>query len=68
MQICQRLKELRKEKEFSQKAVAEVLGIIYQQYARYENGERELPIRHAVTLARFYGVTLDYLVGLTDER
>ena len=68
MQICQRLKELRKEKGFSQKIIAEALGIIYQQYARYENGEREIPIRHAITLAQFYSVSLDYLAGLTNER
>ena len=68
MQICQRLKELRLEKELSQEATAEILGVLRQQYARYENGTNEIPIRHAVTLARFYGVTLDYLVGLTDER
>ena len=68
MQICQRLKELRREKSFSQKVVAEALGVVYQQYARYENGNNEIPLHHAVTLAKFYGVTLDYLVGLSDVR
>lgn len=68
VQVCQRMKELRKEKGLSQKKIADVLGVLYQQYARYENGEREIPLHHAVTLAKFYGVSLDYLVGMTDER
>ena len=68
MQICQRLKELRKEKGFSQTVVANALGVVYQQYARYENGENEIPLHHAVTLAQFYGVSLDYLAGLSNVR
>lgn len=68
MQVYQRLKELRLEKELSQKAVAEALGMVYQQYARYENGTNEIPFRHVITLAKFYGVSLDYLAGLSDQR
>ena len=68
MQVCQRLKELRKEKGFSQKSVTETLGLVYQQYQKYENGTNEIPVKHLVTLAKFYGVSLDYLVGMTDER
>ncbi len=36
-------------------------------YSKYERGERELPLRLAVRLAEYYGVSIDYLVGLTDE-
>ena len=36
--------------------------------SKYERGERELPLRLAVRLAEFYGVSVDYLVGLTDEQ
>ncbi len=68
MQICQRLKELRTEKGLSQGAVAEILEMVYQQYQKYENGTNEIPLHHAVTLAKFYGVTLDYLAGLSDVR
>ena len=68
MQISQRLKLLRVEKGLSQKSVAENIGLLYQQYARYENGINEIPVKHLITLAKFYGVSLDYLVGMTDER
>lgn len=68
VQICQKIKELRKEKGLSQKEVAEKLGTVQRQYIRYENGERELPLHHFIALAKFYGVTLDYLAGISDER
>ena len=68
MQVYQRLKELRIEKGASQTVIAETLGVLRQQYARYENGEREIPLHHAVTLAQFYGVSLDYLAGLSNVR
>ena len=68
MQFSQRIKTIRLEKGLSQKVVADALGMVYQQYARYENGEREIPLRHFVTLAKFYGVSLDYLAGLSDQR
>ena len=63
-----RLLEMRKEKKLSQTEVAKALGIIQQQYARYEGGANEIPLRYFIALAQFYGVSLDYLAGLTDER
>jgi len=36
-------------------------------YSKYEREDRELPLRLAIMLAEFYGVSIDYLVGLTDE-
>lgn len=36
-------------------------------YSKYERGERELPLRYFIALAKFYGVTLDYLAGLTKR-
>ena len=66
MHFYQRLKDLREDADRSQTDIAEVLGMKYQQYARYESGEREIPLHHFITLARFYNVSLDYLAGLID--
>ena len=66
MHFYQRLKDLREDADKSQTQIADVLGMKYQQYARYENGEREIPLHHFVTLARYYNVSLDYLAGLID--
>lgn len=61
-----RLLELREYHDLSQKEISAILNTTQAQYARYETGERELPMHHFITLAKFYNVTLDYLAGLTD--
>lgn len=64
----QRLKDLREDADLSQKHIAEVLDITIQQYSLYERGDREIPFHHAITLAKFYKVSLDYIAGLTNRR
>lgn len=66
--LLRRLAELRKEKGLSQAKVAAVLDIPQQQYCRYENGQNEIPVRHVITLCRFYGISADWLLGLTDQK
>ena len=67
MQVCQRLREIRKARGLSQADVAEALQIVRPQYVRYEKGERQMPLNYFIALAGFYGVTLDYLAGLSDD-
>ena len=62
-----RIRDLREDKDLKQYAVAGYLMCDQSLYSKYERGERELPLRLAVQLAEFYGVSVDYLVGLTDE-
>lgn len=62
-----RIRELRESAGKSQAEVAELLKISRQHYALYEKGNRTLPIFHFVTLADYYGVTLDYLAGRSDS-
>ena len=62
-----RLKDLREDHDLSQQAVADYLGMKQPQYSRYERGKRSLPLRHLVTLAEYYHVSTDYLLGLTDH-
>ena len=64
----ERLKEIREDKDLYQKDIAKVLNISQVQYSRYESGLRLIPINHLEKLARFYNTSIDYLVGLTDER
>lgn len=68
MHYYARLKDLREDADMVQKQVAEVLGITTQQYSLYERGDREIPLHHAITLAKFYRVSLDYLAGLTNRK
>lgn len=66
MQFYQRLRDLREDNDKSQAEIAEILGMQQTQYSRYERGDRELPMHHFVTLAKFYNVSLDYLAGLVQ--
>ncbi|MBR4053561.1 MAG: helix-turn-helix transcriptional regulator [Clostridia bacterium] len=59
-----RMRDLREDHDLTQQQVAEVLGTSQTMYARYERGANELPIRHLVTLCRFYDVSADYFLDL----
>ena len=63
-----RLKELRKAKKMSQKHISSSIGVSNTQYQRYEYGEQEPTLKILVSLADFFDVSLDYLVGRTDTK
>lgn len=67
MWLYPNLRIIREEHHLTQKQVAEILGTIQVQYNKYENGVQELPAHHFVTLAKFYHVTADYLLGLAEN-
>ena len=50
----------------NQADVAKILNISQQYYQCYESGKNELPLRHCITLAQFYNVSIDYIVGITS--
>ncbi len=61
--VIERFRELREDHDCTQSEIAAVLGISQQHYSKYESGEYELPLRHFITLANYYGVSADYLIG-----
>ena len=63
-----RIRDLREDHDKTQQQIAEVLGTSQTMYARYERGANELPIRHLITLCRFYNVDSDYILGLTESQ
>jgi transcriptional regulator with XRE-family HTH domain len=63
-----RIRDLREDRDLSQEKIAKLLMCDQSLYSKYERGEREMPLRLAVQLAEYYGVSIDYLVGLTDEQ
>lgn len=65
--FTERLKELRTAKKLSQKGVSEGVGIAYRNYQHYEYGEREPSMGKLIDLANFFDVSIDYLVGRTDN-
>lgn len=63
----ERLKELRTTKGMTLKQMAESLGMVQRNYQRYETGEVDPPLSKVVALADFFDVSLDYLVGRSDD-
>lgn len=63
-----RLKEIREDRDLLQKDVAAHLKIKQQQYSEYELGKRLIPIYYLSELSDFYDVSIDYLLGKTDEK
>ena len=61
------LRGLREDNDLTQTQIAEVLGTSQTMYARYERGANELPLRHLVTLCRFYNVSADYLLNTNPD-
>ena len=62
-----RLRDLREDHDKTQQDIADILGTSQTMYARYERGANELPLRHLLTLAEYYGVSTDYLLGRSDK-
>ena len=63
-----RLKELREDNDLKQENIAGLLNMKQPQYARYETGKRDIPLDCLISLAKFYKTSVDYILGLTDER
>lgn len=68
MIIYPRLRDLREDKDLNQTEIAKLLGTSQTQYSRWERGAQEIPLHHAIALAKFYKVSLDYLTGLTNRK
>ena len=58
---------MRSTKNLTQKQMADFLEITERQYRRYEATEADIPMTKAITLADYFNVSLDYLVGRTDD-
>lgn len=63
-----RLRDLREGADRTQQDIADYLGTSQTMYARYEREANELPVRHLIALAKYYNVTTDYILGLSDKK
>ena len=63
-----RLKDLREDADLTQAVLADYLHIKQNTYSQYENGQRQIPIDFLILLAEYYQTSIDYIVGLTEER
>ena len=67
-EMSSRLKELRKEKQLKQREMAALLECTERHYQKIEYGEINLPSLDVIFLANYFGVSTDYLLGLSDHR
>jgi len=63
-----RMRNLREDRDLTQKAVGMVINKSQQGYSHIEDGRAELKIDDLIKLCRFYGVSSDYFIGLSDEK
>jgi len=65
--MYKRLRDLREDKDKSQKEIAAFLNVTQATYSRYESGVHEIPIESLIKLAKFYNVSVDYLLGIANR-
>jgi len=63
-----RIRNLREDKDLTQEQVGREINVPQRTYAYYEAGQRMIPPHVLVALAIFHNVSIDYLVGLTDDK
>ena len=63
-----RLKDLREDRDIPQRVIAAYLHVQQNTYSQYENENHQIPIQLLIGLAKFYGVSVDYILGLTDVK
>lgn len=62
-----RIRELREDKDLTQKQIGQLLNMSQTGYNQYEIGKNDIPTRVLVELAKFYDTSVDYILNLTDE-
>ena len=62
-----RIRNLREDRDFTQRELAQVLNCSQQVYSNYELGQRDVPTDILIRLALFYDVSVDYILGISDN-
>lgn len=62
-----RIRDLREDRDLKQKDMAKILNCSQQVYSNYELGQRDIPTEILIRLSEYYQVSVDYLLGLTDN-
>lgn len=62
-----RIRELREDRDLKQRDIAEALHCSQQVYSNYELGQRDIPTAVLIGLSEFYDVSVDYILGISDN-
>ena len=66
--VQNRLRDLREDADLNQTQVAKYLGMSQTGYSKYETGENDVPTQVLVKLAQYYKTSIDYILGLSDDK
>ena len=66
--MYRRIRDLREDKDLTQKQVAQMLGMSQTGYSKYETGENDIPTQVLIKLADFYGTSVDYILERTGRK
>lgn len=66
--MYRRIRDLREDADLTQRQISVILNCSQQVYSNYELGQRDIPTAVLIGLAKFYDVSTDYILGLTDEK
>lgn len=67
MQYYKRIKEIREDRDIKQKEIAEILQTDQSYYSKYERGLHPMTADQIIILCRYYNLSADYMLGLSDE-
>ena len=65
--LYKRIRDLREDKDLTQKQMSEILNCSQQVYSNYELGQRDIPTEILIRLAEYHNVTTDYILGIKDK-
>ena len=65
--MYRRIRDLREDNDFTQKQLAKALNCSQQVYSNYELGQRDIPTDILIMLSKFYNVSIDYILEITDN-
>ena len=68
MNYAERMRNLRQDNDLSQKKVADMLGVAQTTYSQYELEKRPMPIDYLIALCKFYNVSAEYMLGLSNRK
>ena len=63
-----RIRDLREDSDLKQRQLADILGCSQRVYSNYECGDLDIPTEVLIKLARYYGTSVDYILGLTESK
>ena len=64
--MYRRIRDLREDRDLTQREVARILNCSQQVYSNYELGQRDIPTDILIKISAFYGVSVDYILGISD--